>query len=77
LNETGTDEAGSDSAASEEQFIQALEATHKCLARMVRQLQDQDLDEEMTKQVRQSRRQLRANRELFGTSPGDASAVAG
>ena len=66
MNETGKDE-----------LQQALEATHKCLTRMVRQLQDQDLDEEMTKQVRQSRRQLRSNRELFGTSPGDASAVAG
>jgi len=76
LNETGRDEA-SNNVTGEEQVQQALEATHKCLTRMVRQLQDQDLDEEMTKQVRQSRRQLRSNRELFGTAPDDASAVAG
>jgi hypothetical protein len=76
LNETGKDEAASNNVTGEEQVQQALEATHKCLTRMVRQLQDQDLDEQMTKQVRQSRRQLRSNRELFGTSPDDA-AVAG
>lgn len=61
--------------ATEEQLKQALDATSKRLRRLVGHVGENEaaLDEQMTKEVKRSRRQLRENRQLLGIAPpGDS-----
>jgi Sulfotransferase family len=54
---------------SEEQLKQALDATSKRLRRFVAHVGETELDEQMSKEIRRSRRQLRENRQLLGSAP--------
>jgi hypothetical protein len=71
-------EAENGAPATEEQLKQALDATSKRLRRLVGRLREtDDLDEDMAKEVKRSKRQLRENRELLGIAPrGDSEGAA-
>lgn len=65
-------EASERGSASRNELEQALSATTKRMQRLLRQLRDAELDETASNEVKRSRRQMRANRELLGiaSSPG-------